>query len=255
MSNSGLVSIMATDALWQTKPNIFGIDQQEWIKFSSCLDAYGDKEPNDPPDSMRVLQFYHLLKAAHRLPLGDYLELGTHRGQCLRVMYQFMDQTQRLYALDTFTGFDERDIVKEKQLYQNEYHAGYFSPTSAECVARYVGDGAPPLNLTVITGWFPQAFDPYLYKMWRFVHIDMDLYQPTVAALDILWSRMVIGGIILLHDYGCGAFPGIKLAVDQFCARMGIFPIELSDRFGSAVIRKSNVWRESMAQPWYRDAN
>ena len=44
----------------------------------------------------------------------------------------------------------------------------------------------------------------------------MDLYQPTVSALNIFHERMVSGGVILLHDYYGDSYIGIKKAVDDY---------------------------------------
>jgi Macrocin-O-methyltransferase (TylF) len=189
-------------------------------------------------DTIRVVHLFNLIKAANDLPAGDFIELGTFRGFLLRVIHKFMNPAQTLYALDTFEGFDQRDIDAESQLRYHNWKAGSFLPTSAEGVARYVGDGEPPANLKIIKGWFPDSYAGLEGLKWRFVHIDFDLYQPIKLALTMLWDQVVPGGVVMIHDYGCVEFPGARRAVDEFCSRTGIFPVELGDRWGTAVIRK-----------------
>lgn len=192
-------------------------------------------------DPIRVLNFFQMIQAANRLPPGDYLELGSHRGYSLRVIHHFMDPTQTLYSLDTFEGFDAKDIAIEQTQYDAPWIAGNFAPTSVERVARYVGDGVWPANLKIVKGWFPEAFHGLEDRHWRFVHIDFDLYQPIKTALEMLWDKVLPGGVIMVHDYGSFGFPAARKAVDEFCATVGQFPIELSDRWSTAVLRKPST--------------
>ena len=183
------------------------------------------------------MQFFYLVEIANRAPEGDYVELGTFKGYTARLIYRLMDQSRRLYLLDTYEGFDERDLPVEKKLYANDWHAGNFEPTSPEAVTAYVGGGSPPANVVPIKGWFPDSFKGLEDHRWRFVHIDLDLYQPILTACDMLWPRLVPGGVMLIHDYGCYGFRA-NLAVDEFAAKIGQVPVPLADRWGSVAIIK-----------------
>ena len=50
----------------------------------------------------------------------------------------------------------------------------------------------------------------------HFVHLDVDIYEPTRFALDFFDSRLVVGGIVIVDDYGFVTCPGAKRAVDEF---------------------------------------
>ena len=65
-------------------------------------------------------------------------------------------------------------------------------------------------------GWIPETFSGLEEAMFRFVHIDVDLYEPTKASLEFFFQRMVPGGIILFDDYGFESCPGAKAAVDEY---------------------------------------
>ncbi len=65
-------------------------------------------------------------------------------------------------------------------------------------------------------GWIPATFKGHENQKFAFVHIDVDLYEPTKACLEFFYPRMVPDGIILLDDYGYLAFPGAKKAMDGF---------------------------------------
>ncbi len=227
----------------QYPPHVFYTFPERDAVFRDALKAYTNVSVEDEPsglysDPNRVLNFYQLVSAANKLPDGDYIELGSHRGFSLRVIHRFMDPSRTLYSFDTFEGFSEQDIEVEKSKYDTSWGAGSFAPTSVARVAHYVGDGAWPDNLKIVKGWFPESFRGLEDVRWRFVHIDFDLYQPIKAALETLWEPLLPGGIMMIHDYGCYGFPGSRMAVDAFCESIGQLPIELSDRWSTAVIRK-----------------
>jgi hypothetical protein len=47
-----------------------------------------------------------------------------------------------------------------------------------------------------------------------FVHLDLDLYIPTLASLRFFWPRVATGGIIMLDD--ANWMEGIYNAVEEF---------------------------------------
>jgi hypothetical protein len=231
------------DIYHQYPPHVLYTFREKDAVVRNALTAYSNVSVADEAsglrtDPNRVLNFFQLVEAANRLPAGDYIELGSHRGFSLRVIHRFMDPSRTLYSLDTFEGFDQRDIETEKSKYDTPWTAGTFAPTSVERVAHYVGDGAWPDNLKMIKGWFPESFKGLDDVRWRFVHIDFDLYQPIKSALELLWKPLLPGGIIMIHDYGSYGFPAARMAVDEFCKSIGQLPIELTDRWSTAVIRK-----------------
>ncbi len=231
------------DIYEQYPPHVLYTFPEKHKIFKDALKAYSAVSVEDEAsglhtDPNRVLNFFQLIMAANKLPEGDYIELGSHRGFSSRVINRFMDSSQTLYLLDTFEGFDERDINIEKTKHDTQWTAGSFAPTTVDRVGLYVGDGSFPNNLKIIKGWFPESFKGLENISWRFVHIDFDLYDPIKSALRTLWGPLLPGGVMLIHDYGSYGFPGARKAVDEFCEEIGLLPIELSDRWSSAVIRK-----------------
>lgn len=197
-----------------------------------------DRDDGRTADPMRVLHLINLVETANTLQDGHYIELGVHRGFTLRIIHQTMDRNKALYGLDTFTGFDPRDVQVERNLYPDNGTKYGFHPTSLEGVRKYLADGGDAKNVELIKGWFPQTFAGLEGFRWRFVHIDFDLYEPVRQAMNLLWPNIVVGGVMLVHDYGCLGFPGVKIAVDQFAKAQGVFPVQLADRWGSVVFRK-----------------
>jgi O-methyltransferase len=219
----------------QHVPHVFDCRPEAQKRFAEVYESYA-RHHGKPSDPMRVLHFMNLLEAANTLDPGDYIELGVLSGLTLKLIRTLMDQNRMLYGLDTFTGFDQRDVDAERRLYADNGTQYGFGEVTIDGVARFVGG----TNVKLIKGWFPESFASLESLRWRFVHIDFDLYEPTKQAMRRLWPALVPGGVMLVHDYGCLGFPGIKIAVDEFSAETGVYPVQLFDTWGSVVFRKHN---------------
>lgn len=60
-----------------------------------------------------------------------------------------------------------------------------------------------------------------------FLHLDMDVYEPTAFALEQLMPRMVRGGIVVFDDYTM--VEGATRAADELCQRHGLRMEKLSN--------------------------
>jgi O-methyltransferase len=67
-------------------------------------------------------------------------------------------------------------------------------------------------------GWIPERFDEVKDLQFAFVHVDVDLHEPTRDSLVYFYERLVPGGILLCDDYGSAACPGAKQAFDELIA-------------------------------------
>jgi hypothetical protein len=66
-------------------------------------------------------------------------------------------------------------------------------------------------------GFIPQVLSQLPDSRWAFVHIDVDLYEATLAALEYFYPRLVKGGVIICDDYGSRLFPGARKAWESYC--------------------------------------
>ena len=71
--------------------------------------------------------------------------------------------------------------------------------------------------MTFHEGWIPEVLDSLEERRYRFVHLDLDMYEPTYACLEYFYPRLVEGGVIVLDDYGFLDWPGCKAATDKWC--------------------------------------
>ncbi len=66
-------------------------------------------------------------------------------------------------------------------------------------------------------GWIPESLSSVPDRTYKFVHVDLDLYEPIKGAVEYFYPRMVKGGIIVIDEYAIPRWPGARKAVDEFC--------------------------------------
>lgn len=102
-------------------------------------------------------------------------------------------------------------------------------PRTAVAFHWTAGDLAMPLeetqrklgrfgNIHYHQGWIPERFPEIAARFFSFVHVDVDLYQPTRDSIEFFYPRLVPGGILLCDDYGYHTCPGARQAFDEFAA-------------------------------------
>lgn len=163
---------------------------------------------------------------------GDFAELGVYKGNTAAVLAAYAKQSQRQVILfDTFSGFDERDLVGGDTQFGRS-----FTDTNMDLVKEVVGDCR---HVQFVPGWFPQSVQP-AHENLRFaaVSLDCDLYEPMRVGLEFFWPRLNVGGVLFIHDYSSGLWPGVKQAVDGFFAKGQAHLVLLPDKSGTAVVRK-----------------
>jgi len=192
----------------------------------------------EPWDTVRRDMLILLLrKMLERHVPGDMAELGVYRGNTARLIHHYVPE-RTLHLFDTFSGFDERDVGQERQKTGLATDQKAFSDTSIELVLRNVQKLNE--NVEVHPGFFPQSVPAALtQRTFSFVHLDADLYDPTMAGLEFFYPRMAKGGILVVHDYN--SWPGARKAVQDFFSDKPEIPIPMPDKSGSAVIVKAGV--------------
>lgn len=119
------------------------------------------------------------------------------------------------HCFDTFEGHVTEDIDGSLEPRQKP---GSFYNTSFEDVRKYLREFP---NVSVYKGRFQDTCQALEGMKFGFVHLDMDIYSPTIYALEFFEEKMLKGGVILLDDYGFSSCPGIEKAAGEFAANIG----------------------------------
>lgn len=67
-------------------------------------------------------------------------------------------------------------------------------------------------------GWIPDRFQEVADKKFAFVHIDVDLTQPTRDSIEFFYPRLSEGAVLVCDDYGSALCSGATRAIDDFLA-------------------------------------
>jgi hypothetical protein len=216
----------------------------EWIgatsfDFVSLRRSFTARNPKyNRVDLVRLCLFIESTRQLERDAIeGSVAELGVYKGTTAKVLHELLPR-RRLFLFDTFEGFDLSDLDHER----NRGNAdAEFKDVTYESVREFVGD-SPMIRFC--KGHFPAttaAIPPD--EQFALVHLDADLFRPTMDALQFFYPRVVPGGLIIIHDYSSTAWPGIADAVDGFFRDKPECPVLVPDKSGTAVVRKNLIAR------------
>ncbi len=71
----------------------------------------------------------------------------------------------------------------------------------------------------IVRGWVPEVLSQLPERNWAFVHLEVDLYDPTFGGLEYFYPRLSAGGVIITDDYGPVFTPGGRKAWRDYCVR------------------------------------
>ena len=191
----------------------------------------------------RRARFLELVRqlASTRGVAGAIAECGCFRGLSSHLLCQSLAAESPgfdgagYHIFDSFAGLSDpmaEDAVPadhpNRSVLEHVTQAGAFAATLDTVrrnLARFPGIAYHP-------GWIPLSFDTLPEQRYRFVHLDVDLYDPTLDCLEYFHPRVAAGGAIVSDDY---SWPGARLAIEEFCAARGL-SFTVTD-FEQAVIR------------------
>ncbi len=148
----------------------------------------------------------NLLQLVDGLP-GDTAECGVFQGASSYLICEYFQAHDKQHVIfDSFEG-----LSKPQQ--EDGTHWTVHQFTVDEQTVR--NNLAEFDRVEIYRGWIPDSFHHVLDRQFCFVHIDVDLYQPTLEAARFFYDRTVVGGIILCDDYGFDGCPGARQAIDE----------------------------------------
>ena len=213
-----------------SKPYLWtqGINNKNVTKALSKLEYnYNDK--------VRFYNFWFQIERIKKENIfGDFVELGVYQGKTAKIIHE-MAPERDFYLFDTFNGFSKTDLeLEDKEVDDNT--AKLFSNSSLEKVKLYLEEKSE--NIIFCPGYFPESTKGIEDCNFAFVHLDADLYAPTLAGLKYFFPKLSPGGVIMIHDYNHN-WEGVKKAINEFMPTIAESLIELPDLHGSVMIIKN----------------
>lgn len=149
--------------------------------------------------------------ASLRLPL---VEVGAYRGGSAFFLANALaangaDQAA-VHVIDTFSGHPAASVSE----FDSEHHsANVFSDADVADVTAYL-EAVP--SVVIHQGDVIDLLPEFSDGQFGLIHLDTDLYVPTIAGLEFFGQRLVPGGMMVVDDFGASKCPGIRRAVDEF---------------------------------------
>jgi O-methyltransferase len=72
----------------------------------------------------------------------------------------------------------------------------------------------------LLKGIFPEDTGNQVQdRVFRFCHVDVDVYQSAKDVVEWLWPRLVSGGLVVFDDYGTRGTEGVQRFVNEWRVR------------------------------------
>lgn len=202
-----------------------------WTKdkhFIELVDQF--KQITNYPNSINTIEYsrlYILRQLAQQQAdkNKNFVECGIYAGMSMFFVSDICNA--RFLGIDSFEGLSE----------PNKFDTKYFNKHSLainlESVKFILKNKK---NIELYKGWIPEVFNKIDNLEYSYVHIDVDLYEPTKRSIEYFWPKLIKGGVLICDDYGHDKTIGAKKAMDDFFGKIKILELPT----GQAIVYKND---------------
>lgn len=139
---------------------------------------------------------------------GDLAECGTYKGAAAFLFCTFAQEHNReVHLFDSFQGLSEPGandgVFWQKGNLSASEQLVHDTLNGFSCFKTY-------------PGWIPSTFPNVSDRLFAFLHVDVDLEQPTYDTLEFFYPRLNKGAVVILDDHGFRTCPGARKAALEF---------------------------------------
>jgi O-methyltransferase len=206
-------------------------DQDFMAAFYSSLERYEIKSRK--PLLRSLIWRKHVLASFGKNCLkldGDFVECGVEYGFSVDVVSQYVkfgNVAKTYWLFDTFSGVPDNQLDQGTAPNPIEIDIDQFHAVT-EKFAKFS-------NMRIIRGCLPDTFSLSIPDKIAFLHIDMNNSFAELATLASLVDKVVLGGHIILDDYGWTAFAKQHVCECEFFNLIGLNVVELPTGQGLVV--------------------
>jgi O-methyltransferase len=158
----------------------------------------------------------------------SFVECGVAKGGCLSLMAHVASKNNKIYGFDSFEGMPAITNKDLGDYNKSNIHNGVvglnLSGGIESVYTTFQTLHVDMKNTTLIKGFFqdtlnvPENIDNI--GEIGVLRLDGDWYESTLVCLEKLYDKVVVGGVIIIDDYG--HWVGAKRATDEFRTKYGI---------------------------------
>lgn len=171
-----------------------------------------------------IQSFHHVRQESL---VGDFVECGVWKGGNIILLKKLIEKfnfKKNIYGFDTFEGMVDPSFYDvnynnksaKKMFDEHKKKDIGFAMCSLDDVKRNIKKNTKTDNIFLIKGKVENTLKikKKLPKKISILRLDTDFYESTKIELEILFPRLVKGGVLIVDDYGF--WKGAKKAVDEY---------------------------------------
>lgn len=162
---------------------------------------------------------------------GDVVECGVWKGfsfSALAKSLYLIDSGKMLYGYDSWKPIDTSAVedfsalrLKANGSKPRAELSSIDARASQKDVYRNLLAGRIPKeyiksHTVLVTGWIEETLRLTAPTAVSLIHLDVDLYASYKIAIEVLWPRLSINGMVLMDEYADLTWPGARLAIDEY---------------------------------------
>ena len=170
---------------------------------------------------VKILSYWELYEKISDTP-GDIIDCGIFKGSSLIRFATYrnminMPFARQIVGFDTFGKFPETDYENDKQKREQFVEQAGEESLNTEQIRQVLNQKNLNRNIELVEGdinnTVPEFIDSNPNIRIALLHIDVDIYEPTVTIMESLYDHVVDGGIVIIDNYG--DFDGESTAVEN----------------------------------------
>jgi O-methyltransferase len=182
---------------------------------------------------------------------GDFVECGVWKGgsvgACVLTLNQLSENNRKIWLFDTFEGMNtpsevDYDIngklASDRLDVEDKETSWIWAKAQLDAVKNNVYSfGYPTEKIDFIKGLVEETLiSNEIPEKISLLRLDTDWYESTKIELEVLYPRLVSGGVLIIDDYG--HWNGCRKAVDEFFDSMEFSPfLNRIDYTGRIIIK------------------
>jgi O-methyltransferase len=161
--------------------------------------------------------------AAHALHIdGDLVECGVNTGCDSLAICKYLDIDsvgRTFWLFDTYRGIPLQQASTKEIGKATAYNEIYYE----ECFELAKKNFAPFKSARLVRGLVPETLSQFpVDRRVAYLHLDMNLAAPELAAIRFFWPKLSHGAVVLLDDYAWQGHEAQYDAMNDFAASVGV---------------------------------
>jgi hypothetical protein len=182
------------------------LDWWQHTEFASFIETFEGSSNFNSDRRWMVLQLIRLVEGVP----GDTAECGVYNGTTSGLICRANENSghdRTHFAFDSFEGLSEPTATD----------GSHWKKGDLNCTLEEAKNNLREFKrLVLLKGWIPSRFSEVDHRRFAFVHIDVDLYKPTLESIKFFYPRLLPGAILICDDYGSSLCPGATKAIDNY---------------------------------------